>query len=322
MSKPVLVYYDILNYTPENFALLEEIFEVVKLKDPSHDSDEILARAEAALAPLGYYFGPEKMARCPRLKVIGSNTTGHPHIDVDHARAKGIKVVTLKDHQGFLDTITPTSEMTFGLIIALTRNMFPGFRSVLDGRWERWPFGGPRMLSRMTLGVIGLGRLGGKVAKYGEAFGMRVLFYDPHKKSDYPWEQVDNLEDLAAQSDIISLHVPHEPETERMLDSSFFASVKPGSYFINTARGELVDETALVEALESGRLAGAAVDVLDGEFAPGFENHVLEHPLVGYARTHDNVIITPHIGGSTHDAWSLTQEYTVRKVIEALEEDN
>ena len=321
-KRNVLVYYDILNYAPEARGLLEDNFEVIVLKDPAELSSEILGKANVLLAPLGYYLGREIMDACPSMKAIGSNTTGHPHIDVEYAKKRGVRVVTLKDHQDFLNTITPTAELTWGLIIALTRNIVPAFSSVLDGKWARWPFGGKSMLSRMSLGVAGLGRLGGMVASYGICFGMNVRYFDPYVNETGQYvKRADTLEQLVETSDIVTLHVPHEPETENLFSREVFLSFKQDSYFINTSRGELVDHAALLEALETGMLAGAAVDVLDNEFAPDFGTRVSEQPLVKYAALHDNLIITPHIGGSTRDAWSLTQEYTVQKIIKALESE-
>jgi D-3-phosphoglycerate dehydrogenase len=320
MASPTLIYYQILHYRPENMDLLTRHFHVITLPDPSVDKPEILREADVILVPLGYFLGKEKMDLSPRLKVIGSNTTGHPHIDVDYARKKGIEVVTLKNQHDFLRTITPTAELTWGLIIALTRNLVPAFHSVLEGRWERWPFGGERMLSRMTLGIVGLGRLGGMVASYGVSFGMRVCYYDPYvDESAMDVARAETLGELVETSDIISIHIPHEPETENLFGREVFSRFKHGAYFINTSRGEVIDEQALLECLERGNLAGAAVDVLAGEFEPGFDRRVHEQPLVKYAAEHSNLIITPHIGGSTVDAWGLTQEYTVRKVIEALD---
>lgn len=319
-KKPVLVYYTMLNYAPAAEKLMTDNFRVIILENPDELKPVVMDRAEVLLAPLGYYLGREIMDACPKLRAIGSNTTGHPHIDVDYAREKGVKVVTLKDHQDFLDTITPTAELTWGLIIALTRNIVPGFKSVLDGQWARWPFGGKAMLSRMSLGVAGLGRLGKLVASYGVAFGMDVKYYDPFVEKS-PVEGVTRLssmESLVESSDIVTIHIPHEPETENLFSAEMFDKFKDGAFFVNTSRGELVDHDALLKALESGKLAGAAVDVLDGEFDPDFVNKVLDQPLVKYAQEHDNLIITPHIGGSTLDAWSLTQEYTIAKIIEGL----
>lgn len=319
-NKDVLVYYDILNYAPEARSLIEANFEVIVLKDPADLLPEIFKKVNVLLAPLGYYLGKEIMDKCPNLKVIGSNTTGHPHIDVEYAEKIGVKVVTLKDHQDFLNTITPTAELTWGLVIVLTRNIVPAFSSVMNGKWARWPFGGKSMLSRMRLGVAGLGRLGRMVASYGICFGMDVSYFDPYvNKAGEGVKRVDSLEQLVETSDIVTVHVPHEPATENLFSKEVFLKFKQGCYFINTSRGELVDHAALLKALETGRLAGAAVDVLDNEFDPDFGTKVFEQPLVKYAASHDNLIITPHIGGSTYDAWSLTQEYTVQKIIEALE---
>ena len=321
MDKPTLVYYEILQYVQNNLDLLNQHFEVVTLPDPSFDTPEILSRATVILAPLGYFLGKEKMDQAKNLKVIGSNTTGHPHIDVVYAKHKNVRVITLKHYSDFLDTITPTAELTWGLLIALTRNVFPASRSVMNGEWSRWPFGGRAMLSRMTLGVAGLGRLGRMVASYGRAFGMRVEFYDPYV-STHSTEYIrrGSLEELVSDVDVVTVHIPHEPRTEKMFDRKVFSCFKPGSYFINTSRGELVEDLALVDALSSGRLAGAAVDVLNGEFEPGFQPRVMSQPLVVYASAHDNLIITPHIGGSTQDAWSLTQEFTIMQVISSLAE--
>jgi len=319
MEKPTLLYYEILKYSSENLKILEQRFNVVRLQDPSEDTPEMLRKAEIVLAPLGYYFGKEKMDQAPRLKILGSNTTGHPHIDIDYAQMKRIKVVTLKNHRKFLRTITPTAELTWGLIIALTRNLMPAYRSVQEGRWERWPFGGKKMLSRMTLGIAGLGRLGSIVASYGLAFGMEVYYYDPFvEKHPKGITRKDSLEALVKVSDVVTIHIPHEPETENLFNKKILQAFKEDSFLINTSRGELLDQEALIHCLENGRIAGAAVDVLSGEFEPDFKGRVMDHPLIRYSRDHSNLIITPHIGGSTNDAWSLTQEYTIKKIIEAM----
>lgn len=318
MSKKRLIYYEILKYQPENLDFLHRHFDVIVLADPSHDTDEVLRGAEVLLAPLGYYCGREKMDACPGLIAVGSNTTGHPHIDVDYARQRGVAVVTLKNEHEFLDTITPTAELTWGLIIAVTRNMIPAVNFVMDGGWDRRPFGGRAMLSRMSLGVVGLGRLGKKVARYGVCFGMKVKYYDPHvNQGPSGVGRVGTLEDLVGASDVVTVHVPHEPETENMFSREVFSGFKPGSYFINTSRGELVDHDALLERLADGTLAGAGMDVFPGEFAPGFD--IKAHPLWQYAKTHKNVVFTPHIGGSTVDAWRLTERHTLDRLLAAVE---
>lgn len=315
--KPVAVYYAMLKFQPQSLGLLHDAFEVIELPSPAEDSPEVLQRAEVLFAPLGYRTDAAKIDACPRLKVVASNTTGHPHIDVDHCREKGIEVACLKFMPEFLRSITPTAELTFGLIIALTRGLIPAHRAALEGRWDRRPHGAPAMLSRMKLGIVGLGRLGGWLAGYGRAFGMEVAYYDPFV-AESDCRRFDVLESLAGWCDILSVHAPHEKETEGLISAAVVAQMKPGSYLVNTARGELLDWQAVLAALQEGRLAGAAFDVFEGEFEPGFDKRYPEHPLLAYARSHDNVILTPHIGGSTRDAWAETERQTIDMALAAL----
>ncbi len=319
LDKPVALYYSVLKYQPENLATLRSEFTLITLDSPAQDSPEVFAEVEVLFAPLGYMVNAAKINACPRLKAIVSNTTGHPHIDVDYARAKGVFVACLKFAPEFLRRITPTAEHTWGLMLALLRNLVPAHRAALSGVWDRRPFGGRAMLSSLSLGIVGHGRLGAMVARYGNAFGMKVRYFDPFvEASSEGAERVSTLETLVAQSDVVTILVPHEKETEGMFSAAVFASFRPGSYLINTARGELIDWNALLEALQSGRLAGAALDVFDGEFTPGFTERFPHHPLLQYAREHDNLIVTPHIGGSTVDAWRLTEAHAIDMVLDHL----
>jgi D-3-phosphoglycerate dehydrogenase len=318
-QRPAALYYLMLKYQPENLAKLRREFELIELETPAQDTPELLAQVEVLCAPLGYMVDRAKIDACPRLKVIVSNTTGHPHIDVEYARSKGVYVACLKFAQEFLRTITPTAELTWGLIIALTRNIFPAHRACLAGQWDRRPFGAPAMLSSMRLGIVGLGRLGSMVARYGKAFGMAVSYYDPYvDKAPDGVCRFDRLDGLVADSDVVTIHVPHEQETEGMFNREVFERFKPGAYLINTARGELVDWEALLEALRSGHLAGVATDVFEGEFVPGFAERFPSHPVLEYARAHNNLILTPHIGGSTIDAWRLTEAHAIDMALEFL----
>lgn len=317
--KPVALYYRMLKYQPENLARLRAEFDLFELDTPAQDTADLLGRVEVLFAPLGFLVDRPKIDACPRLRAIVSNTTGHPHIDVSYARDKGVYVACLKFAQDFLRTITPTAELTWGLVIALTRGLMTAHRAALSGVWDRRPFGAPKMLSRMSLGIVGHGRLGTMVARYGKSFGMTVRYYDPYV--DYSTEgaeRIDSLRGLVALSDVVTVLVPHEKETTGMFDRDVFSSFKPGSYFVNTARGELVDWKALLDALRSGQVAGAALDVFEGEFAPGFAERFPVHPFLEYARTHDNVILTPHIGGSTVDAWRETEACAIDMALRYL----
>ncbi|MDP6688670.1 MAG: 2-hydroxyacid dehydrogenase [Alphaproteobacteria bacterium] len=314
MGKPALLYYRLLNWQPENQALAAAGFTVHELDNPEQDNDEILAGIEACCAPLGFYFGSEKMERCPNLRAIISNTTGVPHIDMAAAAARGIEVFSLKDEQAFLDTITPTAEHAWGLLLALLRRTPWSFDHVKAGHWNRFEWGAPAMLSRLKLGIIGYGRLGRRLARYGAAFDMAVRYHDPFVEADGLSERVGSLVDLVAWADVISLHVPALPETQGLISAEVIDRFKPGSLFINTARAELVDEAALLRALQSGHIAGYGADVLDGEFDLDFK--AAEHPLVRHAQSHDNVLLTPHIAGSTQDAWRETQGRVIELAID------
>ncbi|MEW6417024.1 MAG: 2-hydroxyacid dehydrogenase [Nitrospirota bacterium] len=318
-----VLYFEILNYQKENLKLLSDNFDVISLDNPSIITADILRDVSVIFAPLGYYFGEDIFSISPNLKVIATNTTGVPHIDVELASSRGIKVISLKDEKEFLDIITPTAELTMGLIINITRNVIPAIKSVLDGKWSRWEFGGQAMLSRMSLGIVGLGRLGNIVARYATAFGMKVSYYDPFiiHNDDWSYKRIESIEQLVSDVDIVSVHIPMNEENRYFLNKAVFSKFKRGSYLINTARGEVVDSEALIEALEDGIIKGAALDVLDGEFEPDFSSRVLSHPLVQYAQTHPNLIITPHIGGSTRDAWHLTQRYVIERTIEYFKAD-
>ncbi|MEW6386710.1 MAG: D-isomer specific 2-hydroxyacid dehydrogenase family protein [Thermodesulfobacteriota bacterium] len=317
--KPRLLYYEIMRYHDQALAKLHQHFEVAALPDPGHDTAALLAWAEVIMAPLGFPVDRQKMDCCPELKVIASSTLSVPHIDLDYAAARGLRVVHLGREQEFLKTITPTAELTWGLVLALTRHIPWASKAALAGQWGGRPWGRktPRMLSNMSLGVVGLGRLGALVASYGQAFGMPVYYWSRNSRND-AYTRCSSLPELARAADIVSVHVHHTPETGGLIDRAFFQAMRPGSYFINTARGEVVDEEALLAALESGHLAGAALDVLAGEFQPDFPERLARSPLVAYARQHDNLIITPHYAGATQDAWSGTQVRTIELILASL----
>jgi D-3-phosphoglycerate dehydrogenase len=319
-KKNSLLYYNILKYQPENLKILQTNFNVVFLENPNYDTSHILNAIDIVIAPLGYFWGEEKINLAPNLKIIASNTTGVPHIDVEYAKQKEIQVLSLKDESAFLSSITPTAELTWGLLIALVRKIAPSFEFVRKGNWDRRPFGGVSMLSKMSLGVAGLGRLGSRVASYGICFGMKVRYFDPNVAGTdiENVERVNTLEELVKQSDVVTIHIPHEAETENLFNEDVLSRFKQGSYLINTSRGELVDHKALLKYLENGTLGGVAMDVFEGEFEKEFTHNFKNHPLLIYAKENDNLLITPHIGGSTIDAWRLTEEFTIKMILKQL----
>ncbi|MEW6614447.1 MAG: NAD(P)-dependent oxidoreductase [Thermodesulfobacteriota bacterium] len=319
MKKPLLLYYEVQDFQKGTLDYINRHFDIVKLPDPNHDTEDILREATIIFAPMGFVFGREKIDKCRNLRVIGSPTTGLLHIDVDYVKQKEINICSLKDQRAFLFTITPTAELAWGLIVAVTRHIIPAYNSVCEGKWDGYNFGRqtPKMLSVMTLGVVGLGRLGSLVARYGQAFKMKVFYYDPYV-TDERYIRCNSLIELAQSSNIVSIHLNLTEKTENLINKDFIHAMPRGSFIINTARGEVLDEGALLEGLTSGYLAGAGLDILKGEHLPDFKENLSKHPLVQYAKTHDNLIITPKMGGCTVDAWEKTEKHVVDLIIQEL----
>ena len=321
MARPRVAYYEILKWQPRSVELLEEHFDLVRLQSPDDDTPEIIDSLDGLIPPLNYLYGKEKIDTLNGLKVMGSNCTGAPHIDVEYAKSKGIKVMYLRDEKAFLRTITSTAELTWALVMAITRRVPAVFDAVCGGRWNRYDWSSPRMMSRMVLGIVGPGRLGSMVARYGKVFEMRVRYYTPSKVPPdvEGLERAASLEELVSTCDIISLHSHLPADGKCMFDAAMLAKFKAGSYLVNTARGPLIDGPALIDALERGTIAGAAIDVHPTEFDPGFRENLGRDPLILYAREHDNLILVPHIGGCTLDSWQKTEEYVIRMMVDAFE---
>lgn len=251
----------------------------------------------------------------PRLKVVVTPTTGLNHIDQQEAARRGIRIVSLKGEVAFLKDVRATAELTVGLILNLMRNLLPATRDTLAGNWNRDAFQGHELYGK-TAGIVGYGRLGHIVARYLQAFDMRVLVNDPDLDPEdlEPGLNRVPLDKLLRESDIVSLHVNLCDDTYGLFGKNEFEAMRPGAWFINTARGELVDEQALLDALRSGRLAGAALDVLCDEKSNGMGHSA----LVEYAQTHPQLIITPHIGGCTHESMEKTERFLAGRLVSSL----
>jgi D-3-phosphoglycerate dehydrogenase / 2-oxoglutarate reductase len=252
----------------------------------------------------------EVMAAAPGLKIIITPTTGLNHIDLNEAERRDIKVLSLQGETEFLNDVRATAEHTMGLMLCLLRRVPSAVADVQKGDWDRDRFKGRELFGK-TIGIVGYGRLGRIVGKYLKAFDVRILVNDPHIDQQ-PIDSgisIVGLEDLLQESDIVSLHVNLSDRTRNFFGNQQFSRMKSGAWFVNTARGELIDEMALLDALRSGRLAGAALDVLCGEQQNVMDNH----PLVAYAREHDNLFITPHMGGCTVESMEKTEVFMAKK---------
>jgi D-3-phosphoglycerate dehydrogenase len=247
-------------------------------------------------------------AQC-RCRILAIPATGLDHIDLEACERAGIRVASLRGEVAFLRDVRATAEHTIALALALLRRLPAAHRSVVQGAWDRDAFRG-RELYGKTVGLVGMGRLGSIVAGYCRAFGMEVQGYDP--RPDFPDElarRCASLAELMATSDVISLHVAYHPGTRHLIDADHLRRARPSAVLINTSRGGVIDDAALLAALVEGRLSGAALDVVDGEPEVG-----AEHPLVRYAGAHDNLILTPHLGGNTVESVAKTEAFIAEKV--------
>jgi D-3-phosphoglycerate dehydrogenase len=247
----------------------------------------------------------ELIGRATRLKVIGRAGTGVDNVDVEAATRRGIVVCNAPESNSL-----SAAEHTIALILAQARNVAQAHMRLVEGAWERSKFGGIEVTGK-TLGVVGLGRIGRLVAERARGLKMQVVAYDPFiaegRFRELGVERAETLDDLYAVSDFVTLHMPATPETRGMIDAAALAKMKPGARLINVARGDLVDEAALAEAVTSGQLAGAAVDVFPSEPAT-------ESPLFGLP----GVIVTPHLGASTVEAQDRAGADVAQQVVAAL----
>lgn len=266
---------------------------------------------DAVVVRLAHRFDDDILAAATKLRCIVTPTTGLNHIACDIAQGRGITVLSLRGERAFLDTIHATAEHCWGLILALARNIPTAAAHARMGGWDRDLFRGIELSGR-TLGIVGFGRLGSRVARYGLSFGMRVIACDSVPVAMPDGVTRADLDTVLRKADIVTLHVPGDTTTEPLIGQTQLKMMKSGSLLINTARGEVIDELALLESLRSGHIAGAALDVLRGENS-GVDGWMQSDPLVRYAKEFSNLIITPHIGGATIDSMAKTEIFMAEK---------
>ena len=290
--------------------MLSEHYKVIQGPFTRTQLTSELADADVLFVRLGHRIDAELLKRALQLKFIVSPTTGVNHIDCDAANTIGVKLITLQGEEQLLAEIFSTAELTWGLLLSLSRRIGAAHNSVMNGLWDRDQFRGSD-LRRKTIGIIGLGRLGKMVATYAQAFGMHTCYFDPLVESE-SHDKYHSLESLCATADVVTLHVNSTAQNNRLFNEACFHAMKPSALFINTSRGELVDETALYNALCEERIAGAAIDVLCEENDP---QNMSSRLLKRYAEHHKNLIITPHIGGATRDSMQRTEMHLVKKLV-------
>jgi len=252
----------------------------------------------------------EVISHASNLRAIATNATGIDHIDTIAAASAKISVISLKGEYEFLSTISSTAELTWGLILSLLRNIPASMADVQRGLWRRDLFVGRDLIHR-RLGILGFGRIGKMVGRYGRAFSMEVKFFDSNlQKVEDGVESVSCIEELFYWSDILTIHLPLNDLTRGLVSRHLIEKLRPTSYIINTSRGAILNEDDLLISLNSRKIAGAALDVLSGELDGEF---LTNNRLFDYSMKNTNLLISPHIGGASYDAWKKTEDFICEK---------
>lgn len=302
-------------FSTQAAALLQEIGDLVLADLSRGDLLRAVRGSDILWVRLRHRIDAEVFAAAPGLRIVVTPTTGLNHIDVEEAHQRDIRVLSLRGEVDFLREVRATAEHTLALLLALLRWLPAATMHVRGGGWNRDLFRGHE-LSDKVAGVVGYGRLGRLVAHSLKALGARVLLADPHVEREEVESglQLLSLEELLRKADIVTLHVAYSSTTHSFFGQREFSLMKEGSWFVNTSRGELVDESALLAALRSRRLAGAALDVITGEYS----GELSDHPLIQYARDHDRLIVTPHIGGCTVESMAKTEVFMAKRLVEVV----
>ena len=241
-----------------------------------------------------------------KLKVINTCSTGLNHIDLNYCKENNIDVWSLKEDYELINDLPSTSELAFGLMMSLLRNIPKSFHSVRDGNWDYEPYVGHQIKGK-TIGVIGYGRLGKIMCDLFYGWGVKLLASDPYERITTA-RGTPRLE-LLEKSDVVFLHTHVTDETRGMVDDEFLSQMKQGSYLINTARGELVDEGSIIKSIEQGHLKGYGTDVIKDEFGDIQNSKLVEFSM----NPNNNVVITPHIGGMTIEGQTKAYLWAVEK---------
>ncbi|WCD92334.1 phosphoglycerate dehydrogenase [Microbacterium sp. nov. GSS16] len=306
-TKPVVLLAEVLS--PATIEALGPDFDVREVDGTDREAlFAALADADAVLVRSATRIDAEALTHAPKLKVVARAGVGLDNVDIKAATAAGVMVVNAPT-----SNIVSAAELTVGHILSLARRIPAAHASLSSGAWKRTSFTGAELFEK-TVGIIGLGRIGALVAARLNAFDMRVIAYDPYVTSARAQQlgvQLVTLDELVAESDFITIHMPKTPETTGMIAAEQFASMKPTAFVVNVARGGLIDEADLHEALVAGEIAGAGLDVFTSE--PPAEGSTAQ-ALLGLP----NVVVTPHLGASTDEAQEKAGVSVARSVRLAL----
>ncbi len=315
MNKKLIINTLDLTSAPEALKILQSVGNVVNLKPDRKTILSHLEKAVAYMSSAAIQVDEEFLKKAPSLKIIGSPSTGTDHLDLKLIKQKNIIMYDISKEYSLIRKFTATSELAFGLMLSLVRNIYSAQQDVFKGIWSREKHYGFQLFGK-TLGIIGMGRLGNISARIANGFGMKVIAFDPFVKKNKIAHMVDFI-DLLKKSDIVTLHLHLTKKTEGLIGLTELKSMKRSSIIVNTSRGKIIDEGALLYALQNKEIAGAGLDVVDGEWLN--ETELKNHALIKYSKSHANLLIVPHIGGSTVESINLARIFMAKKIKTFLE---
>lgn len=310
MSKPILYIAELADFSKDVISRLKERFEIL---NPASTTDikRILEQVDVFWFRLAHQINGEVLTHHSRCKYLVTPVTGIDHIDEKLCRELGVNILSLRGEYEFLNKVRATAELTLALTLSLLRHITDAVEHTRNKLWQRDQFRG-RELFEKKVGIVGYGRLGNICGNYFHAMGCKVAYFDTETKEHETWaHKCDSLEALLSYSDVVTIHVPFNESTRGMFNSSSIAQMKDASILINTSRGGIIEEEALLYALQSGKLSGAALDVLEGE------PNIKESRLIAYSLENRNLIITPHIGGNTYESFEKTEHFMAEKLIQS-----
>jgi len=310
--KPRLLCMVDLSGAREEFSALREVANVDCFPPSREHLHEVVDQYDALWIHVDLRVDKEILDRAKRLRVINTASTGTDHIDVEAAHRRGIKVLSITRDYGLLNTFTATAECAWMLVMSCQRHFRAATAHALNGLWKGEQFCG-RQLAGQTLGVLGIGRLGSMTCRFGTAFRMRVLGCDL-KPFEFEGVEPADFPTLLRESDVISIHIHMTPDNYRLFGDDALNRMRPGSVLVNTSRGDIIDELAVIRALNSGKLSAFGADVVSDEW----RKDMAGSPLIRYARDHENVIITPHIGGNTTTSLWRARQFSAVKLLHYL----
>ncbi len=287
MSKPIVLIAEELS--PATIAILGDGFEIRYCDGANRDELlPALAQANAVLVRSATKLDAQAITAAPNLKIIARAGVGLDNVDIPAATSAGVLVVNAPT-----SNIVSAAELAVALLLAVARNVVPANLALREGKWKRSQFGGLELQGK-TVGIIGMGKIGLLVAQRLAGFDMKFVAYDPYVKvapDGGPSITMVSLDELLSQSDFVTIHIPKTAETTGLINATALSKMKSSAFLINAARGGVLDEADLFQALQSGKIAGAGLDVYATE-------PCTESPLFAL----DNVVATPHLGASTEEA--------------------